>query len=50
MVPKVLYRSIDFETLKKDMKYIKEKVLKEGLEGYKEYTEKVRWRLIPFVW
>lgn len=29
MVPKVLYRSINIETLKKDMKYIKEKVLKE---------------------
>ena len=29
MVPKMLYRSIDIETLKKDMKYIKEKVLKE---------------------
>ena len=27
-----------------------EKVLEEGLEGYKEYREKVKYRLIPFVW
>ncbi len=27
-----------------------EKVLLEGLEGYKEYTKKVKYRLIPFVW
>ncbi|MDO4500631.1 MAG: isoprenylcysteine carboxylmethyltransferase family protein [Erysipelotrichaceae bacterium] len=27
-----------------------EKVLIEGLEGYKEYTKKVRYRLIPFIW
>lgn len=27
-----------------------EKVLREGLEGYIEYTEKVKYRLIPFVW
>lgn len=27
-----------------------EKVLKEGLPGYKEYCEKVRFRLIPFFW
>lgn len=27
-----------------------EKVLEEGLEGYKEYKEKVKYRLIPFVW
>lgn len=27
-----------------------EKVLREGLEGYDEYTKKVRWRMIPFVW
>lgn len=27
-----------------------EKVLEEGLSGYKEYKEKVRYRLLPFVW
>ncbi len=27
-----------------------EKVLTEGLEGYGEYVEKVRYRLVPFVW
>ncbi len=27
-----------------------EKVLTEGLDGYKEYTEKVRYRLVPFIW
>ena len=27
-----------------------EEVLREGLAGYGEYTEKVRYRLIPFIW
>ena len=27
-----------------------EKALKEGLPGYEAYMQKVRWRLIPFVW
>jgi len=27
-----------------------EKVLTEGLEGYTEYKEKVKYRLIPFIW
>ncbi len=27
-----------------------EKVLEEGLEGYKEYKTRVRYRVIPFVW
>lgn len=27
-----------------------EMVLEEGLAGYKEYKEKVRYRMIPFVW
>ncbi len=27
-----------------------EKVLSEGLDGYSEYKEKVKYRLIPFVW
>ena len=27
-----------------------EKVLTEGLDGYSEYKEKVKYRLIPFIW
>jgi len=27
-----------------------EEVLKTGLDGYRDYMEKVRYRLIPFVW
>ena len=27
-----------------------EKVLEEGLKGYKEYKQKVRYRMIPFIW
>ena len=27
-----------------------EKVLEEGLKGYKEYEQKVRHRLLPFIW
>lgn len=27
-----------------------EEVLEKGLEGYKEYKEKVKYRMIPFVW
>lgn len=27
-----------------------EKVLAEGLDGYAEYMEKIRWRLIPHIW
>lgn len=27
-----------------------EEVLEEGLKGYKEYKEKVRYRIIPFIW
>jgi protein-S-isoprenylcysteine O-methyltransferase Ste14 len=27
-----------------------EKVLTQGLEGYAEYKQKVRYRLIPFIW
>ena len=27
-----------------------EKVLEEGLKGYKEYKKKVKYRLIPFIW
>ena len=27
-----------------------EEVLEKGLEGYKEYKQKVKYRMIPFVW
>ena len=27
-----------------------EKVLEEGLPGYKEYKQKIRYRMIPFIW
>ena len=27
-----------------------EKILEEGLEGYSEYKQKVRYKLIPFIW
>lgn len=27
-----------------------ERVLTQGLPGYAEYTQRVRWRLIPFIW
>jgi protein-S-isoprenylcysteine O-methyltransferase Ste14 len=27
-----------------------EKVLASGLEGYRDYMEKVRYRLVPFIW
>ena len=27
-----------------------ERVLTHGLPGYAEYTQRVRWRLIPFIW
>lgn len=30
--------------------FSEEKVLTEGLEGYSEYKNKVRYRLIPFIW
>ena len=27
-----------------------EKVLCEGLEGYSDYMQRVKYRLIPFIW
>jgi len=27
-----------------------EQVLEEGLEGYKEYKKKVRWKVLPYLW
>jgi protein-S-isoprenylcysteine O-methyltransferase Ste14 len=29
---------------------IEEKTLRDGLEGYDDYTRRVRWRLLPRVW
>ena len=29
---------------------VEEKVLSEGLEGYAEYKNKVKYRMIPFIW
>lgn len=45
LIPFVAYPFIIAKRIKNE-----EKVLLEGLAGYKEYTEKVRYRLIPFVW
>ena len=30
--------------------YMEDKTLHEELPGYKEYAEKVRYRLFPWVW
>ena len=30
--------------------YLEDKMLQNGLKGYKEYTKKVKYRLIPFIW
>jgi len=27
-----------------------ERVLEEGLSGYREYKEKVKYRMIPYIW
>jgi protein-S-isoprenylcysteine O-methyltransferase Ste14 len=29
---------------------VEEKALREGLRGYDDYSRRVRWRLIPFIW
>ena len=29
---------------------IEEKALRTGLDGYDDYSRRVRWRLIPFIW
>ena len=29
---------------------LEDEMLKKGLEGYKEYSEKVKFRLVPFLW
>ena len=30
--------------------YLEDKMLKEELEGYREYSRKVKYRLIPYIW
>lgn len=30
--------------------YLEDKMLKEELKGYQEYAEKVKYRLIPYIW
>jgi protein-S-isoprenylcysteine O-methyltransferase Ste14 len=30
--------------------YLEDKMLQNELKGYKEYTKKVKYRLIPFIW
>jgi protein-S-isoprenylcysteine O-methyltransferase Ste14 len=30
--------------------YFEDRMLYEGLSGYKEYVKKVRYRLVPFIW
>ena len=40
LIPAVLVKRIQNE----------EEVLEEGLEGYREYKTRVRYRLIPFIW
>jgi len=27
-----------------------EEILEKGLEGYKEYKQKVKYKMIPFIW
>lgn len=29
---------------------LEDNMLKDGLEGYFEYTKQTRYRLIPFIW
>jgi protein-S-isoprenylcysteine O-methyltransferase Ste14 len=29
---------------------VEEKVLREGLQGYTDYTRERPWRLLPFIW
>jgi protein-S-isoprenylcysteine O-methyltransferase Ste14 len=30
--------------------HLEDEFLQKNLDGYKEYTEQVRWRLLPGVW
>ena len=29
---------------------VEERALRDGLHGYDDYAQRVRWRLIPFIW
>ena len=43
--PMLLYPAIIIRRIRGE-----EAVLEEGLPGYREYKQKVRWRLIPYIW
>ena len=45
LIPMLIYPFLLVARIKNE-----EKVLEEGLEGYKEYEKKVKYRLIPFIW
>ena len=45
LIPMVLYVPLIIARILNE-----EKVLCEGLKGYPEYTQKVKYRLIPFIW
>ena len=38
-VPIIVVRTLD-----------EERLLRKELDGYEEYCQKVRWRILPFVW
>ena len=44
-LPMLLYPAIIIRRIRGE-----EAVLEEGLPGYREYQQKVRWRLIPYIW
>jgi protein-S-isoprenylcysteine O-methyltransferase Ste14 len=45
VVPMLMYPVILVHRVKNE-----EIFLTENLEGYREYTEKVKWRIVPFIW
>jgi protein-S-isoprenylcysteine O-methyltransferase Ste14 len=45
LIPMVLYVPLIIARILNE-----EKVLCEGLDGYPEYKQKVKYRLIPFIW
>lgn len=45
LIPFLFYPLLFVKRIKNE-----EKVLEEGLDGYTEYKERVRYRLFPFVW
>jgi len=54
--PELLRKRIEAKEEEKEQKWVvalsgnEEKVLEQGLEGYSEYKERVRYKMIPFVW